>query len=617
FADVADGRAVATFSPRPAVAGTAELVPGGAAADVVVGIDGDELVAVRADAPGVSPPNLGATALADRDLGDPAGSRTTLAAGADARRAFDTALDEWRVLTAAALVGLSQRALDIGVDYVKARQQYGVPIGSFQGIQHKLADVATALAGARLLARHAAGGDRFELLAPMTFWFAGRTAEAVAAASLHFHGGYGFMLEYDIQLFLRRAKAWMLALGDPAAELAVVATRLAARRWGLDDEAEPTGLAAELRAFLAEHCPPELVDHAWETGTLHDWGLHRALAERRWLAVSWPREQGGLGLDPFETAAFNEELARAGAPMDGWGGAELVAHTIDICGTDQQQREILPRLLGGEAIACLGYSEPDSGSDIASVSTRAVRDGDHWIVNGQKMFTTLAHESEYVLLLTRTNPDVPKHRGLTLFIVPMDTPGIEITPIETLGGERTNVTFYSDVRVPDSCRIGEVDGGWRVLTVALAFERSPVAQGQTRRLYRQVVEWASTAERDGRPLLDDPAVRSRLATIAVDLEVGERLAQEMTTIVARGGLPIVEGSIAKLFVTEALARAASNVLDMAGAAGVLQHGAAGAPAGGWIEHTYRHAQVMTIHSGSSEIQRNIIAERGLGLPKGR
>jgi alkylation response protein AidB-like acyl-CoA dehydrogenase len=303
--------------------------------------------------------------------------------------------------------------------------------------------------------------------------------------------------------------------------------------------------------------------------------------------------------------------------MDGWGTAELVARTIDLCGTEAQRREILPRILGGDALACLGYSEPDSGSDIAAASTRAVRDGDDWIVNGQKMFTTMAHESAYVLLLTRTNVDVPKHRGLTMFVVPMDTPGIEISPIETLGGERTNVTFYTDVRVPDACRIGDVDGGWRVLTVALAFERSPVAAGQTRRLYRQVVDWAASATRAGRPLLEHDSVRARLAHVAVDVEVGALLAYEMTVVIARGDLPIVEGSIAKLYVTEALVRAASNLLDVTGADGVLQHGSPDAPAGGWIEHMYRHAQVMTIHSGSSEIQRNIVAERGLGLPKGR
>ncbi len=624
--DVADGRAVAVFSPREGRDGLARLVPAGAVAAVVVALDvsagREELVAVRAPGDAVSPPNLGATALSDRLLGGAGVERTVLATGDDARAAFDAAVDEWRVLSGAALVGVAQGALDLGVAYVKARHQFGVPIGSFQSIQHRLADVAASLAGARLLVRQAAAEDRHSsvgraLLAPMAFWFAGRTAEETTYASLHFHGGYGFMIEYDVQLYLRRAKAWTLALGDPADELAEIADRLAGAGWLLDPESEPTGFRAEVREFLAEHCPPQLVERAQASGTLHDWGLHRALGERGWIAASWPVEQGGQNRDAFEMLEMAEEIARVGAPIDGWGTSELVAHTLDICGTDEQRRDVVPRILRGEVLACLGYSEPDSGSDIAAASTRAMRDGDDWIVNGQKMFTTLAHESAYVLLLTRTNPDVAKHRGLTLFLVPMDTPGIEVRAIETLGGERTNVTFYTDVRIPDSCRIGDVDGGWRVLTVALAFERQPIAQGDTNRLYRHVVRWAAGATRDGRPLLEHDSVRTRLARVAVDIEVGRQLAYEMTVIVARGELPIVEGSVTKLFVTEGLVRAASSLLDVTGAAGVLAHGAPDAAADGWIEHMFRHSQVMTIHSGSSEIQRNIVAERGLGLPKGR
>jgi alkylation response protein AidB-like acyl-CoA dehydrogenase len=248
---------------------------------------------------------------------------------------------------------------------------------------------------------------------------------------------------------------------------------------------------------------------------------------------------------------------------------------------------------------------------VAAARTRAIRDGDDWVINGQKMFTTLAHESTYVFLLTRTNPDVPKHRGLTMFLVPMATPGIEITPIHTLGGERTNVTFYTDVRVPDSCRVGEVDGGWDVMTVALAFERSPTMVGQLERLVRQFVAWAADA--DG--VLDRPQNRTRLARAIVDLEVGRLLGFELAAATVRGELPYVEGSMAKLFASEALIRAASTLLDVLGPEGIRQPGAAGAPVAGAVEQVHRHAQVETIRGGTSEIQRSIIAERGLGLPR--
>ena len=375
---------------------------------------------------------------------------------------------------------------------------------------------------------------------------------------------------------------------------------------------------AEVRGFLAEHLTDEVIERAHATGTVHDWGFHRALAERGWLAASWSVESGGQGRDPFEVLVLHEEMARAGAPVDGWGTSELVANTLRVAGTDAQRGDVVPRVLRGEILICLGYSEPDSGSDVAAAKTRAVRDGDEWVIDGQKMFTTLAHESAFVFLLTRTNTEVPKHRGLTMFLVPMDTPGIEVRPIHTVGGERTNITFYNGVRVPDSARVGEVDGGWEVMKVALAFERQAGGQGETVRLLERAVQWARTAPgADGEPLLADGSVRERLARIAVGSEVGKLLRYRLAWTSARGELPIVEGSMAKLFCSESFQRAASELVDLAGTEGVLGHGADAAPADGWFEHAHRHAAVMTIYGGTSEIQRSIIAERGLGLPRSR
>ena len=603
--ELASGDVVVTVAVRPSERGVARLVPAGAVAGLLVALDGDELVVAREQVAGSSaaPDNLGRAPFADRALG---AERVVLVRGDAARALHADALDEWRVLTAAALTGAARRALDLAVGYAKTREQFGVPIGSFQAIQHLLADVATAVDGAELLVRRAASADdRRAVLAAMAFRFASEAAREAAATAVHVHGGYGFMEEYDVQLFFRRVSAWALALGDPAVELARLADLLAAEGW-TGAEATPAGFRAEVRAFLAEHCTAEMIDRAHRTGTVHDWGLHRALAERGWLAAEWPPDWGGQGYDPFEIAVLHEELARAGAPVDGWGTSNLVAHTLAIAGTEQQKTEVVPRILQGDVLCCLGYSEPDCGSDVAAASTRAVRDGGEWVINGQKMFTTLAHEATYVFLLTRTNLDVAKHRGLTMFLVPMDTPGIEIAPIATLGGERTNITFYTDVRVPDSCRVGDVDGGWDVMNVALAFERRPIAHGETERLYRLVAGAAAT---------DVPAVRERLARVAIDLEVGRALGQRLTERMARGELAHVEGSMAKLFASEAFVRAARDLLDVLGTEGLLAHGVPAAPADGWAEHAYRHAQVMTIYAGTSEIQRTIIAERGLGLPR--
>jgi alkylation response protein AidB-like acyl-CoA dehydrogenase len=374
----------------------------------------------------------------------------------------------------------------------------------------------------------------------------------------------------------------------------------------------------EVRDFLREHLPEDMADRAHDTGTQHDWRVHRALGAQGWIAASWPVEYGGQGRDPFEMTAMRDELRLAGVPTDGLGQSVIVARTIRAVGSEEQKQRFLPPFLAGEILFALGYTEPDSGSDVAAAKTRAIRDGDDWIIDGQKMFTTLAHEAAYVFLLTRTNPDVPKHRGLTMFLVPLDAPGVEIHPVHTMGGERTNATFYSGVRVPDSMRVGDVDGGWDVMNVALTFERGGFALSEADRVWQQTVDWATSTRRpDGTRVLDDPMVRERLAAMRTHCEVARLLALRCSYVAATGGMPGVEGSMHKLFYAEAMTADASELVDMLGADGVLAHGDAEAPVGGWVEHLFRHAAVTTIYGGTSEVQRDIIATRGLGLPRSR
>jgi len=374
----------------------------------------------------------------------------------------------------------------------------------------------------------------------------------------------------------------------------------------------------EVREFLREHLRPDMIERAHDSGTSHDWELYRSLGAQGWIAASWPEEYGGQGRDPFEMTAMRDELRLAGVPTDGLGQSIIVARTIRAVGTEAQKQAFLTPALAGEIIFGLGYTEPDSGSDVAAAKTRAVRDGDEWVINGQKMFTTLAHEAAFVFLLTRTNPDVPKHQGLTMFLVPLDAPGVEIHPVHTMGGERTNATFYTDVRVPDAYRVGEVDGGWDVMTVALTFERGGFALTEADRVWEQAVEWAGRTRRpDGTRAIDDPLVRERLATMRIDNEVARLLAYRCSYLAAAGGLPGVEGSMHKLWYAESMTADASELVDMLGAEGVVAHGEAEAPVDGWVEHLYRHAAVTTIYGGTSEVQRSIIAERGLGLPRSR
>ena len=453
------------------------------------------------------------------------------------------------------------------------------------------------------------------------------------------------MEEYDIQLFFRRAKATRLLLGDPQRELLTIADRLCVdldtgarlpetftskprvrpSRPRSDEErrgpdfrlgSAVESFRDEVHDFLAGHVTDEVIERAHTTGTIHDWGLHRAMAGQGWISAGWPAEYGGGGRSPLEMNVLSEELYLSGAPVDGIGVASLVAHTILLEGSEWQKSSIIPQILSGEVICCLGYSEPESGSDVAACATKAVRDGDDWVVDGQKMFTTLAHEAGYVFLLTRTNTEVAKHKGLTMFVVPMDTPGIEISPVHTMGGERTNITYYDGVHVDDRYRVGDVDGGWKVMMTALVFERNAAWYGEAVRLLDHAVRWAATTrDAEGRPMLADPLVRTRLARASAGNEVANLLGWRAAWLASTGTLPGVEGTMAKLFTTEHYQRSASDLIDLLGAEGMRRHGDADAPAGGWIEATYRHCQVTTIYGGTSEVLRNIIAQRGLGLPR--
>ncbi|MGH9274142.1 MAG: acyl-CoA dehydrogenase, partial [Acidimicrobiales bacterium] len=406
---------------------TAPATAFAAVTPVIVALDGARVVAVA------GPSTTTRRTLAGLAVADVSVERAQVVGeGADAVASFERALDEWRALTAVAQAGLARTTLDVGLQYAKDRHQFGVPIGSFQSLQHRFADLHERVDGSRLLAYEAVWAlDEDEptarMLATQASWYCGQVADEAAGFSLHVHGGYGFMREYDVQLHVRRAKATRLLLGDPRQELQLIADR----RWG-DDAPEPAvvtaaatarptrpgmdfrfdpeteAFRAEVRAFIAEHLTPEIVQRASATGTMHDWGFHRALCERGYLASGWPTEFGGLGRSAIDQTLLMQELFAAEAPVDGLSIASMVGATLLVCGTDVQKADILPRILAGEVMCCLGYSEPDAGSDVAAISTRAVPAGDDsgdWLINGQKMFTTLAHEAAYAILLTRTDPD--------------------------------------------------------------------------------------------------------------------------------------------------------------------------------------------------------------------
>jgi len=306
------------------------------------------------------------------------------------------------------------------------------------------------------------------------------------------------------------------------------------------------------------------------------------------------------------------------APAYAIGTTTMVARMIQRIGTDEQKRDILPRALRGEIIIVLGFSEPESGSDVAAAKCRAVRDGDEWVINGQKMFTTNGHIADYVFLLTRTNTDVPKHKGLTTFLVPMKQPGVEAQAVYTLSGERTNITFYTDVKVPDSCRIGGVDEGWKVMTVSLQDEHSAGYAAHSDRLLEHAEAWARAAtDEGGRPRITDPDVRQRLGRAATEVEVAQLLQRRAAWMGNEGLVPEAEGPMAKLFSSEMLTRQAQDFTEMLGPDGLRSYFDPTAPEGGRIEHAMRFSLGTTTYAGTSEVQRNIIAQRGLGLPRSK
>ena len=278
------------------------------------------------------------------------------------------------------------------------------------------------------------------------------------------------------------------------------------------------------------------------------------------------------------------------------------------------QERILPGALRGKTTIALGFTEPECGSDVAAATTKAVRDGDNWIINGSKMFTTNGHIADYVFLLTRTSPDKPKHKGLTMFLVPLNAPGVEAQPVWTLSGERTNITFYSDVRVGDDCRIGEVDGGWAILGLSLQDEHASSWGPHMARLLDHAEQWAQSSTEGSAPITDTDA-RRRLARIAVEVEVSELLLHRCVWMADHGQIPVAEGPMSKLFSTEALVRSAQDVNELVGPDALRSYFEPTAPQNGQFEHLMRFSLGTTIYAGTSEVQRTIIAQRGLGLPR--
>jgi len=625
---VRDGETVLTLALLEAKPAVAQLVPGGAAARAVLTFNGTEVAIETPTKPTVAVSTLSATAIAAFEPGK--GERQVISSNADSGRIWAAALEEWKLLTCAALIGLAREALSMAAAYATERKAFGQPIGANQGIAHPLAnDVMDADGAAMLLwwtlRAIADGRPEAGATVSMLFWWTARTTTNCVAHSLHTFGGYGLTNEYDLQLYHRRAKTWALALGDPQAELVRAGRRLLL---GEDtvlpdpgivevDFEPPQGgqeLAAETRAVFGGILDPakhNLVDHNFES---HDWEVHRALGKAALLYPNWPEKWGGRGADADSTRASLAvwgEVGYAGLPRS---TTAMIGHIVQQYGKPELQEEVLLRMGRGEISACLGYTEPSGGSDVFAAKTRAVRDGDFWIINGQKMFTSGAELASYVILITRTDPDVPKHKGITVFLVPMNKPGIEIQPVHTFMDERTNATFYQDVRVEDKYRLGEVNGGARVLAAALSMEQSGgTYHVAINDMADSVVEWARSQRRNGQPMLEDSNVLARLARVYTESRVAEVLSGRVLGTRLAGEPDLAYGPAAKVFSTEAFITTSADLLDLAAPQSLLR----GKEGLGVVEKGYRHSTATTIYGGTSEVLRSMVAERRLGLPRSR
>ena len=378
---------------------------------------------------------------------------------------------------------------------------------------------------------------------------------------------------------------------------------------------------AEFRAEVLEFLKQELTDDfrqpdeavmgvgVGEDATDKEW--LKKLAVKGWVAPAWPKEYGGAGLSTAKQFVLNEELARARAARPNFLGIGLIGPTIVVHGNEEQKKEHLSGLLSGDVYWCQGFSEPESGSDLASLQTKAVKDGDEFVISGQKIWTTGAHRADMIGLLARTDPDAPNHKGISYFLVDMKSPGISVRPLTNMAEMHSfNEVFFDNVRVPKTAVLGELNRGWYVATTTLDFERSGILNAiSLQQLMLEVID-ATRQFRNGSPL-----IRYAIADRMIEIEVAIMLSYRVASMQEKGLIPNQEASITKLFASELAQRIGQTAMGLAGLHGQLGPGSPYAPLLGRIERMYRIQVGATLAGGTSEIQRGIIAQRGLGLPR--
>ena len=605
--------------------GVLRFVEATGATHLLVAADKSHLALVQLDAPGIDlvPTRaVGAWGLCEVRLN--AVPLTLLPVEA-------TALDDLRLKAQIALLarahGAARRAFELAVEYARERHQFGQPIGKFQAIQHKLANGLIALEGVRLILDHAASlhdfGDRnWRYFADCAIAYGGDALRRVSLETQHTFGAIGYAEEHEAAQHFKRVHLDTIALGGaPDARRRLASYLLDGSGAPLPQyDLGPAGneLRHQVRRWLDQNWSGDrkarFDEQPFEKREF-DADFARDIGKTGWIGLGWPKQFGGQARSPLEQIAFMGTMEQAEAPRI---GASIQANALMMFGTPEQQQKYLPEILRGEAMHGMGYSEPQAGSDLAALRTSAVQDGDHWVINGQKIWTT-TWWGKYMFLAARTDRNAtPPHAGISMFIVPMNAPGITIQPASTMyDGTFANI-FYDDVRIPLETIVGEVNGGWKVLTGALAYERGLVGGGivlKVAHAFEQLRRHVMATGGDRPPPGQDPIVRDKMATLACEIEVGRQLMMHCAELATDGVTPPEYGAISKVYSGELMERFGEAALDILGMRAAVSEQMPGAIDNGRFEQNLRHSLMWVISIGTNEIQRSLIAQRGLGLPR--
>lgn len=531
--------------------------------------------------------------------------------------ACDEAVGLLRLGLAARALAAARRAHEMAIEHAKTRRQFGKAIGSFGAVQQRTASCQIDVSAAGLLIDRAVGA--YESGRPDWLFQAEIAVEFIAAAARrvqlgaqHTLAAIGYFEEHDAPWLFRRVHADITRLQTLPPRAGDVADILVDSQASLPAfDLGPTGesFRAEVREFLAatSHDPDVMIP---------------AMAERGWFGFGWPAAYGGRDASLAEQVVLNEEVMYARAPATiALGSVMLLGNSILRHGTAEQKAAFLPLIRAGKLHFCLGYSEPEAGSDLASLRTRAQRqgvepNGGYWLINGQKLWTTGGHLASHVWLATRTDPGAtPPHAGITVFLVPMDTPGITVRQHRALSGEISCTVFYDDVRVPDTARVGEVNGGWKVITDALAGERVFMG-GIAATLRRQLDDLLDVVRADPEGTVGPrgSAARAKLAELAITLQANRALVAAAIGATAAGGGARLEAPMAGVLGGELAEAFGEAMLDILGPRAALAGDVPGTPGGGAFEYGLRLSIMYVVGGGTNDIQRGLIA-RGLGLPR--